>query len=124
MNDCPFCRPEGLELVAELGTVYAIRDGYPVTAGHLLVIPRRHTPDFFSLTEEEKRDTLSLLDRLWREALASDPTISGFNVGMNCGLAAGQTIPHAHTHLIPRRDGDTPNPRGGVRGVIPERMSY
>lgn len=122
---CAFCGP-GLreEIALERGTVFAVLDGFPVTAGHTLVLPRRHTPDLFAMTAAERRDTLAALDVLRERLLAGDPTITGFNVGMNCGEAAGQTIPHAHTHLIPRREGDTPSPRGGVRGAVPARMSY
>ena len=122
---CPFCDEERVAGAIILrGTVFAIEDIYPVTAGHILIIPRRHTPDFFSMTEVEKADALDLLNELSREARASDPTVIGFNIGMNCGEAAGQTVMHAHVHLIPRRLGDTSNPRGGVRGVIPGKMSY
>ncbi len=121
---CPFCDYASLSPVAEQGTVFALEDRYPVSPGHTLVIPRRHTPDYFSMTAEERRDAEALLFLLRARLLAADDTIEGFNVGANCGEAAGQTIPHAHIHLIPRRRGDTPRPRGGVRGVIPDRMSY
>lgn len=90
----------------------------------MLVIPLRHTPDFFSMTEEERIDTLSLIDALARRLRTLDATVTGFNIGMNCGESAGQTVMHAHVHVIPRRQGDTPDPRGGVRGVIPNKMSY
>ena len=89
--------------------------------GIILIIPKRHTADWFSMTEAECRDAEQLLRRLKKKLHASDPTITGFNIGMNCGTSAGQTIFHAHIHLIPRRDGDTPNPTGGVRGVIPDK---
>lgn len=124
-SPCPFCDEiRASQAVAAAGTVFAVYDLYPVTEGHLLVIPRRHTPDFFSMTGEERSDALSLIDLLADRARASDPSVAGFNVGMNCGRAAGQTVMHAHVHLIPRRAGDTPAPRGGVRGVIPGRMAY
>jgi len=122
---CPFCDLAGHSgLVVERGTVFAVEDRYPVSPGHTLVIPRRHTPDYFAMTAEERRDAEELLLLLRERLLAADQTIEGFNVGMNCGEAAGQTVPHAHIHLIPRRRGDTPQPRGGVRGVIPAKMSY
>jgi len=123
--DCPFC-PEAIrfKIIEESGSVFAIKDNYPVTEGHLLIIPRRHTPDFFSMTPDEAIDAERLLRRLRERLIRQDSTISGFNIGTNCGLSAGQTIMHAHIHLIPRRDGDTPHPRGGVRGVIPDKMSY
>jgi ATP adenylyltransferase len=122
---CPFCA-ENVEprVVETVGTVVAIEDKYPVTTGHLLIIPRRHTPDYFAMNWTEKEDTDALLRILRQRAIDVDSSITGFNVGINCGLSAGQTVFHAHIHLIPRRDGDTFKPSGGVRGVIPERMSY
>jgi len=124
-DNCPFCSPETLtHAVAYHGTAFAVDDRFPVTDGHLLVIPHRHVPDWFALNGAERRDVETLLLRLRERALAGDPTITGFNVGMNCGASAGQTIFHAHVHLIPRRDGDTENPRGGVRGVVPGKQSY
>lgn len=112
------------EIVAECGSVFAVKDNYPVTDGHLLIIPRRHVGDFFQMSEEERRDAEKLLLEMKNEILQSDPSVVGFNIGMNCGIAAGQTIEHGHVHLIPRREGDTDDPRGGVRGVIPEKRIY
>jgi diadenosine tetraphosphate (Ap4A) HIT family hydrolase len=122
---CRFC-PKALEgmTVAEHGSVWAIPDGYPVTNGHHLIIPKRHVADWFSLSAEERRDADVLIRTLARRLSDADPAISGFNIGMNCGESAGQTVFHAHIHLIPRREGDTPSPRGGVRGVIPGKMAY
>jgi len=124
-TDCPFCG-KGVEgrIVKEYGTVIAVRDKYPVTAYHTLVLPRRHTADFFTMTPEERRDAEALILRLKDEILKHDHSVVGFNVGINCGEAAGQTIMHAHVHLIHRRLGDTLNPRGGFRGVIPDKMAY
>jgi len=123
--DCPFCPAKvNSKIIEEYGTGFAIEDNYPVTKGHLLIIPRRHTPDFFSMTFDEAKDAEHLLRQLRERLLSLDATITGFNIGINCGISAGQTIMHAHIHLIPRRDGDTPKPRGGVRGVIPDKMSY
>ena len=122
---CPFCEAfSGSRLVEELGSVVAITDRYPVTDGHILVITRRHTPDYFTMTSNEREDAQDLLRILRNKIAEEDTSVTGFNVGVNCGESAGQTIWHAHIHLIPRRDGDTPNPRGGVRGAIPERMGY
>lgn len=90
----------------------------------MLVIPRRHTPDFFTMTREEKESAFDLIDHLRSQIQTTDPDVRGFNVGMNCGEVAGQTVMHAHIHLIPRRRGDTPDPSGGVRGVIPGRRKY
>ena len=121
--DCLFCTLDPSTVVEEAGSVFAILDAYPVTTGHHLVIPRRHSPDFFTMSEAERREATELL-RLLRNRLAADPEITGFNVGTNCGGAAGQTIFHAHIHLIPRRTGDVDDPRGGVRGVVPSQMTY
>lgn len=122
---CLFCSHEMAgRTFLEHGSVFAIRDNFPVSRGHILVIPRRHTVDFFGMTPEERSDAAELLAIL-RERLASeDPSITGFNIGANCGVSAGQSVMHAHIHLIPRRDGDVPDPRGGVRGVIPRKMKY
>ena len=123
--NCQFCRAlSGSRVVKKFGYVVAIRDKNPVTKDHLLIITERHIPDYFSMHEEERRDAERLLYKLRDEIAERDQTVTGFNIGANCGESAGQTIWHAHIHLIPRRDGDTPDPRGGVRGVIPERMDY
>jgi diadenosine tetraphosphate (Ap4A) HIT family hydrolase len=125
IDDCPFCESKvRTRVVDELDTVVAIRDDYPVAPGHMLVVPKRHTADYFSMTMTEKDDCSKLLAILKRKIIEGDPSVSGFNVGMNCGETAGQTIFHAHVHLIPRRPGDCTNPRGGVRGVIPDKMHY
>jgi diadenosine tetraphosphate (Ap4A) HIT family hydrolase len=88
------------------------------------VISKRHVSDYFALSYNEKRDVESLLSLLRRQILLDDPTVQGFNIGMNCGEAAGQTVMHAHIHLIPRRVGDVDEPRGGVRGCVPGKMGY
>jgi len=123
--NCPFCSPSiESKIIERLGTVIAIKDKNPVSEGHILVLPVRHTSDYFSMTSKEKTDADKLI-RILRERIEkSDPTVTGFNIGTNCGKSAGQTIMHAHIHLIPRRDGDTPQPKGGVRGVIPDKMGY
>jgi diadenosine tetraphosphate (Ap4A) HIT family hydrolase len=124
-RECPFCGETGIgRAITTLRTVYAISDQYPVTEGHSLIIPFRHTPDFFAMNSDERSDAFELVERLREKLLSDDPSIVGFNLGMNCGQAAGQTVMHAHIHLIPRRGGDVIDPRGGVRGVIPERMKY
>lgn len=122
---CSFCYENIKDrIVEEFNSVVVIEDGYPVSAGHLLIIPKRHCADYFGLTKQEREDVDSLMKILRKRISQNDPTVTGFNIGMNCGASAGQTIFHTHIHLIPRRDGDTPNPRGGVRGVIPEKMGY
>jgi ATP adenylyltransferase len=123
--ECRFCHHKVLSrVVEEYETVWAIKDGYPVSDGHHLILPKRHTPDWFSMTENERRDADALIRILKTRLSETDRTITGFNMGVNSGESAGQTIFHAHIHLIPRRDGDTSHPRGGVRGVIPNKMSY
>ena len=123
--ECPFC-PHKVKhrIIEEYDSAWAMQDGYPVSEGHHLIFPKRHAPDWFSITENERRDADALIRILRNRLSESDPTITGFNIGMNCGESAGQTIFHAHIHLIPRRTGDTPQPKGGVRGVIPGKMGY
>jgi diadenosine tetraphosphate (Ap4A) HIT family hydrolase len=123
--DCPFCYASVRHrIIKQLNSVYAIEDGYPVTKGHLLIIPKRHTPDYFTLSKIEKGSIEDILQVLRKQILVKDPSVTGFNIGINNGESAGQTIFHAHVHLIPRRDGDTDNPTGGVRGVIPGKRAY
>lgn len=124
MHFCPFCTIEPDRIIATNESAYAIRDGFPVTEGHTLIIPHRHIENYFGLTENEFQHSNTLLQQLRAELLAEDPTITGFNIGMNAGASAGQTIFHCHTHLIPRREGDVADPRGGVRGVIPHKRDY
>ena len=95
-----------------------------MSAGHSLIIPKRHFADYFDMTGEEHKALHHLVRIRRKQLLESDKTIQGFNVGVNSGEAAGQTVWHCHIHLIPRRKGDIKNPRGGVRGVIPPKMSY
>ena len=122
---CPFCAAaRGKQIEVEYGSVFAILDQHPVTKGHHLVISKRHVSDYFAWTYNEKRDAESLLSLLRRQILEDDPKVLGFNVGMNCGEAAGQSVMHAHIHLIPRREGDVEEPRGGVRGCVPGKMGY
>jgi ATP adenylyltransferase len=122
---CVFFQPPAISKAIEKNaSVFAILDKYPVTPGHLLIIPIRHASDFFSMTEGERRDADQLLRLLQGRIKSEDAKVTGFNVGANCGETAGQTVGHAHIHLIPRRSGDVPDPRGGVRGVIPETRVY
>ena len=122
-DDCPFCPPIDARPLLESEIAFAILDRFPVNPGHVLVIPRRHVADIFDLTEDELRGVLQLLSQA-RRRLAADLQVAGFNVGVNVGAAAGQTIAHAHLHLIPRYTGDVPDPTGGVRGVIPGKSKY
>jgi len=102
---------------------FIIRDGYPVAPGHILVISNRVVETYFDLTDEE-RATLGPIILKAKEIIESEHKPSGYNIGMNCGHAAGQTVMHFHCHVIPRYKGDVENPRGGVRGVIPGKMNY
>ncbi len=120
-QECRFCTAMASRVIASNALAFAIRDAFPVTALHALVIPLRHVADFFGLTPEEREACAELIHQLRRDILRSDPQVEGFNIGMNVGEVAGQTIFHCHTHLIPRRSGDVPNPRGGVRMVIPHK---
>jgi len=120
---CPFCNYAG-RITMQCGGMYAIEDATPVSLYHMLIIPFRHCIDFFDMTDEERCDAVQLITALKNDIVKKDPEVAGFNIGINCGGVAGQTIFHAHIHLIPRRLNDTPFPRGGVRGVIPEKMGY
>ena len=111
-------------IVASNDFAYAVRDGFPVTKGHSLVIPKRHVTDFFGLSDDEVWACNQLLKEVRSTILIQDELVEGFNVGMNAGAAAGQTIFHCHIHLIPRRNGDVENPRGGVRHTIPGKGFY
>jgi len=124
-SDCLFCRwfAQG-KAVAECGAVAAFQDGFPVTPGHLLVVPKRHVADGLALSQQEIRDSEVLIRRLVEQIRKDDPGVTGFNIGINIGRSAGQTVMHAHIHLIPRRDGDTDDPKGGVRGVIQGKRGY
>ena len=102
----------------------AIADKYPVTPLHTLIIPKRHVSDYFDLHQPERNAIDQLLHDRKQSIEAEDATVTGFNVGMNCGEDAGQTISHAHVHLIPRRKGDVADPAGGIRGCIPAKQHY
>lgn len=123
MDDCPFCRIEPARIAAETALTLTIRDGFPVSPGHTLVIPKRHFADFFEATEAEAADMWQAL-RFAAGALTREYGPDGFNVGVNVGAAAGQTVMHLHWHLIPRYRGDQPDPRGGIRRIFPELAEY
>ena len=119
--DCPFCRSQ--EIVIENEWAYADYDSYPVSPGHCLIITRRHVAEYFQATEEEKAAIWALVDEM-KVIIDRDYKPDGYNVGVNIGVAGGQSVPHIHIHMIPRYKGDMENPRGGVRGVIPHKQKY
>ena len=121
--NCPFCRPEPDQVFLETDLILGLWDSYPVSPGHALLIPRRHVADWF---EADPATQLALIAALpmARDAIEKDHKPDGYNVGINAGEAAGQTIFHLHVHLIPRYKGDQDDPRGGVRRLIPHKARY
>jgi diadenosine tetraphosphate (Ap4A) HIT family hydrolase len=123
-RDCPFCaRLASGEITAGEDLAAAFPDGFPVSPGHTLVVPRRHVSDFFQLTAEEQGTVWRLVAAM-KERLDQERAPAGYNVGINVGAAGGQTVWHAHVHVIPRYPGDVEDPRGGVRWVIRARAPY
>ena len=123
-NPCLFCNTTNKEYVFENDLAFSTFDSYPVSEFHLLIVPKRHIKNYFELSNDEMIacNKIVLLSKNKIEQM--DQSIRGFNIGINCGKAAGQTIMHCHIHLIPRREGDVENPQGGVRGVIPSKQHY
>jgi len=123
---CLFCEvltSDRARIVQENDLAYATRDAFPVTSLHTLIIPKRHVVDYFGLTAAEAAAIHSLIVDQKKTIDALDANVGGYNVGMNCGEIAGQSVWHCHIHLIPRRQGDSPHPKGGVRQVIPWKGS-
>ena len=124
-EDCIFCSKTNCKVISSTKHFFIIRDtAYPVTKHHTLIITHRHVDDFFNLTKDEMSDLDKVLKKQKKELKNLDKEISAFNVGVNIGKDAGQSIMHCHIHLIPRRKGDVGDPSGGVRGVIPEKQKY
>jgi diadenosine tetraphosphate (Ap4A) HIT family hydrolase len=122
--DCPFCNPDSnRDLIVESATAYSIYDKFPVNEGHALIIPKKHCADYFDLTFKEQAACLFMLNKV-KEIVSEKFKPDGFNIGINIGEKAGQTIGHVHIHLIPRYNGDVEEPKGGVRGVIPNKQKY
>ena len=123
MSNCPFCSlpPERIIDSNELALV--IRDGFPVSKGHTLIIPKRHVGSWFDTSADERIALFALLDQV-KMILDHEFKPDSFNIGINDGAAAGQTVPHLHIHLIPRYKGDQKDPRGGVRWIIPGKAKY
>jgi diadenosine tetraphosphate (Ap4A) HIT family hydrolase len=120
---CTYCSLAQARIVEESALSIAFKDAFPVSPGHTLIVPRRHTASFFDLTLQEREDMLSLIARI-KHKLQDEFNPQGFNVGVNEGFAAGQTVMHTSMHLIPRYKGDVPDPRGGVRWLFPEKAVF
>lgn len=120
---CPFCPPRDHEVLETHALAVAVKDSFPLTKGHALVVPRRHVASFFELTADERAAMLDLLDRA-KAALDREYAPDAYNIGINDGAAAGQTVMHVHMHLIPRYKGDADDPRGGVRWIFPKKAEY
>ncbi len=123
MKSCPFCNMDESSIILRNELCYAVFDRYPVSKGHLLVIPFRHFASLFEATDEELDAARSLIFRA-KGMLDKEFHPDGYNIGVNIGRSAGQSIMHLHIHVIPRYKGDVKNPKGGVRGVIPLKQSY
>lgn len=122
-SDCPFCWLPAERILEANSYGFAVADAFPISAGHTLIIPRRHVISFFELTEEEVIAVHDLLRRM-KDRLDETLKPGGYNVGINVGAVAGQTVAHVHVHLIPRYPGDVADPAGGVRNTIPGRGRY
>jgi diadenosine tetraphosphate (Ap4A) HIT family hydrolase len=121
--ECPFCNLEAGRVIASNSLAFVIRDGYPVSPGHTLAIPNRHVGSFFDLSTPEQQALFDLV-REQKRLLDSEFCPDAFNIGINDGPAAGQTVAHVHVHLIPRYRGDVADPRGGVRWVLADKACY
>ena len=120
---CIFCKLPEERIHYESDLWLVVRDGFPVSPGHTLIIPKRHVSDFFEINENEHHELQTVINHA-KIQLDSELKPDGYNIGINCGDVAGQTVMHLHIHLIPRYQGDRNDPRGGVRWVIPEKADY
>ena len=123
-NNCIFCSKEKLNIIYEDDIFYVIRDAYPVTTDHTLIILNEHNKTYFDLRDKDIVQLNNIIKFQKDSLIGKDNSITGFNIGINQGETAGQTVMHLHIHLIPRRNGDVNDPRGGVRGVIPSKQKY
>ena len=121
--NCFFCNLDPSRIFIHNEHCIVIRDGFPISPGHTLVIPRRHVGSFFDLSAEERQALMALLDSA-KQSLDAVYRPDAYNIGINDGPAAGQTVPHVHVHLIPRYEGDRDDPRGGVRWIMPDKAKY
>ena len=122
-KDCPFCIPNSKRIFLSNTLCRARWDRNPVNEGHVLIVPVRHFADYFDATDDEKRSLWEMLEKA-KELIADKYKPDGFNIGVNVGEAAGQSVFHVHIHLIPRYEGDVPDPKGGVRSVLPHKQKY
>ena len=126
-SHCPFCEitkhDKSHRIIEQNDFAFVIRDSFPVAEGHTLIIPKRHVASFFEITNEERQALLDLLDQAKKD-LDQKLIPAAYNIGINDGIAAGQTVPHLHIHLIPRYEGDVEDPRGGIRWIIPDKADY
>jgi diadenosine tetraphosphate (Ap4A) HIT family hydrolase len=123
MENCIFCELPRQSFTSEDELTFTILDHFPVSSGHTLIIPKRHIESYFDATQEEVIALMSAVQQA-KSQLDKEFDPDGYNIGLNNGVAAGQTVPHLHIHLIPRYKGDVEDPRGGVRWVIPEKANY
>ena len=123
-NSCIFCDMDAFDVQDENDYAYVINDAFPITEMHALIIPKRHVKTYFELNTDELGACHDLLNSMRSGILDEDSSVEGFNIGMNNGTVAGQTIDHCHIHLIPRREGDVINATGGVRNIIPGMGDY
>jgi len=132
---CPFCNPDTSKIIVANEYAIAFYDNHPVTPGHTLIVPKRHIVSFFDASGDEQRSLFDLVAEMRRLLMNTTPPLlsdaaghacapDGFNIGINDGTAAGQTVMHMHIHLIPRYAGDTSDPRGGVRWIMPDKAPY
>ena len=124
MSNCVFCNISEESIINEYQHFFIIRDSSPVTSLHSLIIPKRHIVSYFECNKEEYEEIPLVLNTQKTELKLTDDAITGFNIGMNIGEDAGQTVFHFHIHIIPRRKGDIDNPKGGIRGVISDKQKY
>lgn len=123
MKPCPFCELPADRIIIANPLAIVIRDGFPVSNGHTLIIPKRHVGSFFEITNEERHSLFELMDEA-KQAIDLEHHPAAYNIGINDGPAAGQTVPHLHIHLIPRYTNDDSDPRGGIRKIFPKKAKY
>jgi diadenosine tetraphosphate (Ap4A) HIT family hydrolase len=123
VSSCPFCQASSERVFQQGPLILALWDNFPISPGHALPVPRRHIPTWFEATDDERCELTAAIETA-RDAILARHRPDGLNVGMNLGAAAGQTVGHLHIHVIPRYAGDVPDPRGGVRWVVPQRADY